>query len=325
MSYKICILGNTGNNPFNDYSWFVRTTAQGMYLNGYDVIGYDYKSHTIDQINDFLFESDVKFIFTHLTFHDNSHDKYDIMEIFDNLKNLKDVKIIHTLSDAREEPRYKGDISYAFDMALISTYYNVDKFQKYWKIPVYYWPYSSLTYDKMGTYRKELDFKKPVFPGNPYSHADRSDFLRKLQRKLNLKIIKTKSEDDIRNKTLDFSASSPCVLCLSTRYEMNNGFSDVRPYQYGGAGAIILGRPHDIQKYIIPEEMWFPFYDYNDIKAVEEQWKKINKLSTNEKNKIKENIFNFIQKYHSSKVRMAQTIELIEGKRNKLNIFLNEI
>lgn len=323
---KICILGNTGNKIEKAYSWFVCTTWQGLTLNGHEVVGFDYKSHTIEQIQEFLFSYQPHILFTHLTFHKH-HNMYDMMEIFDSLRNLYDTKIIHTLSDAREEPRYKGDISNAFDMALISTYYNVEKFQNYWKVPVYYWPYSSLTYEKMGNYKKELDFGKPVFPGNPYSHEDRTKFLNMLKSEMDIKIIKTKSKDDIRNRTLDFSVSSPCVLCLSTRYDMNNGFTDTRKFQYGGAGAIMLCRPHEYGYKIIPEDMWFTFksYDKDGIKEIKEHWNKIEKISNFEKNNLRIKIFNFMQKYHSSKVRMKQTIELIEGKRNKLDIFLDEI
>ena len=130
MKYNICILGNTTNNIKNSYSWFVKTVYQGCVLNGHNVVGFDYKSHTIDEINDFLFSNKFDVIFTHLTMHQH-HDKYDMMEIFDNLRSLYGTKIIHSLQDARSEPRYNGDISNAFDMALISQYKNIEKFQNY--------------------------------------------------------------------------------------------------------------------------------------------------------------------------------------------------
>lgn len=323
MSYKIVILGNTGNNIDKAYSWFCLTLSQGLKLNGHEVVGFDYKSHSIEQIRDFLFDYKPDILFTHLTMHGH-HDKFTMMEVFDNLRSLFGTIIIHTLSDARTEPRYSGDISHAFDMALISTYKNINKFQKYWNIPIHYWPYSSLTYNSRGKYKKELDFGKPVFPGNPGSHKDRANFIQKLQSNMDVKVIKTKSKDDIRGRTLDFSASNPCVLCLSTRYEMNNGFTDVRKYQFGGAGAIMICRPHDIASKIIPDNLWFPFYSYDNrgVEQVKEYWDKIKKMGDNEKNKMKQKVFDFIQKYHSSKVRMQQTIELIEGKRDKLDIFL---
>jgi len=48
-------------------------------------------------------------------------------------------------------------------------------------------------------------------------------------------------------------------------------------------------------------------------------------MSDEEKFKMKERAFNFVQKYHSCKTRMAETIELIKGNRNTLNIFLNDL
>lgn len=130
MAYKICILGNTGKNINQAYSWFVKTAAEGMRLNGHEVVGFDYKSHSIEQIRDFLFDCEADIIFTHLTMHQH-HNKYDMMEIFDELRSLTGTIIIHTMQDARSEPRYTGDISHAFDLALVAQTENIEKFQKY--------------------------------------------------------------------------------------------------------------------------------------------------------------------------------------------------
>ncbi len=322
--YNICILGNTKRDIRNAYSWFVKTTYQGFSLLGHNVIGLDYKSHSIDQIEDFLFNNDIDVLFTHLTMHDH-HDKFRVMEIFDNLRSLNGTTIIHTLQDAREEPRYKGDISSAFDLALVSQYENINKFSNYWNIPVHYWPYSCMTYNEMGNYNPKLDFDMPVFPGNPYSHRDRAEFLSKLKQSLNIKIIKTGSKEDIRDKTRDFSVSSPCILSLSTRYDYNiEGYIDTRPLQYMGAGGILICRPHKGQENVIPDDLYFPIWDYSwdSVEQIKEYWNKIKKSDLNEKRK---EIFNFIQRYHSSKERMRQTLELIEGKRDKLDIFLEDL
>jgi len=123
----------------------------------------------------------------------------------------------------------------------------------------------------MGKYRPELDYKMPVFPGNPNSHLDRSEFLRKLQNIMKIKIIFTKSGEDIRNKTLDFSASSPCVLGLCTRYDKKiYGYNEVRPYQYMGAGALMIMRDYNINKYIFPKDIYFGFDDYKNPEVVKE-------------------------------------------------------
>jgi hypothetical protein len=40
---------------------------------------------------------------------------------------------------------------------------------------------------------------------------------------------------------------------------------------------------------------------------------------------LKKKAFDFIQKYHSSKERMRQTLEIIEGKRSRLSVYLSDL
>lgn len=319
--YNICILGNTGKNPFTAYSWFVKTVAQGFCLNGHNIFGLDYKSHTIEQIEKFLFNNDIDILFTHLTFH-RHHDSFRIMELFDNLRRLNGTIVIHTMNDARSEPRYTGNISSAFDLALVGQYENIEKFQNYWKIPVYYWPYSGLTYSKMGEYNSKLDFGKPVFPGSPNSHSDRTKFLEKLKNKIDMKIIPTKSKEDIRDHTHDFSISNPCVLGLCTGYEYPiKGYFDVRPIQFLSSSAIMIMRKYENMDKVIPDELYYPIYGYDDKDAdqVKEYWEEIKKKDLI---KFRKEIFNFMQRYHSSKERMRETLEIIEEKRDQLDVFV---
>lgn len=321
--YKICILGNTKRNIDRSYSWFVKTVQDGFQHLGHEVIGFDYKTHSVKQIQDFLFSNDIDILFTHLTMHGH-HDKYRMMEVFDDLRRLKGTIVIHTMQDARSEPRYAGDISHAFDLALVGQYENIPKFQKYWNVPVYYWPYSGLTYSEIGRYDSNLDFKRPVFPGSPNSHPDRSAFIKKLQQKMNIKIVSTGSKEDIRGQTKDFSMSSPCVLGLCTRYDLPiEGYWEVRPMQFLSAGAIMIMRKYKNMHKVIPDELYYPIHGYNDKNAeqVKEYWKEIqNKDLT----KFREEIFRFMQRYHSSKERMKQTLELIEGERDQLDVFIKE-
>jgi hypothetical protein len=176
----------------------------------------------------------------------------------------------------------------------------------------------------MGTYKQELDFGMPVFPGNPNSHEDRSEFLRKLQSVMKIKIIKTKSSEDVRDRTVDFAVSSKCILGLCTGHATSNHFLEVRPFQYGGSGAVMIIRKFKNMDDIIPENLYYPIngYDVEDAKQVKNHWKHIQKIDTS---KLREQMFNFIQTYHSSEVRMKQTVEILEGKREKLDIFLEEL
>lgn len=314
-NYKICILGNTGNNPHTAYSWFVKTTAQGFSLLGHEVIGFDYKSHTIEEIKDFLFNKDIDILFTHLTMHKH-HDKFKMMEIFDNLRSLKDIIIIHTMQDARHEPRYADDISHAFDLALVGQTENIEKFQNYWKIPVYYWPYSSLTYNKIANSVSDLKFKEPVFTGSAGSHKDRSDFIKKLQQIMSIKIIQTGSKQDLRNRTSELSVSAKCILGLCTGYDIS-GYLEVRPWQYLGTGACMIMRKFKDMDKIIPEHLYYPIYDYSweSVYKVKELFDKIQKTNTGP---MRREAFNFIQRYHSSKERMKQTLQVIEDKKDKI-------
>ena len=307
--YTICILGNTKGDIRNAYSWFAKTVYDGFSRLGHNVFGLDYKSHSLDQIENFLFDNNIDVLFTHLTMHEH-HAKFRVMEMFDSLRSLNGTIIVHTLQDAREEPRYKGDISHAFDLALVSQYENINKFQNYWNVPVYYWPYSCMTYDEMGEYNPKLDFNMPVFPGNPGSHRDRADFLSKLQKKINMKIIRTGSKQDVRSQTKDFSVSNPCILSLSTRYDYNiKGYIDVRPLQYLGAGGILICRPHKGQEKIIPDELYFPIknYSWESVDQVKEYW---NEIKNSDLSDMRKETFNFLDRWNEEYKNRSKKIEI---------------
>lgn len=321
--YKICILGNTTKDISKSFSWFVLTTYQGLRLLGHEVVGLDYKSNSFNKIYNSLLNYKPDILFTHLTFH-NFHKTEKMLELFDILRHSFDTKVIHSVQDARTVPRYNGDISYAFDLALVGQRQTLKKLSKIWKIPTYYCAYSSLTYSRMGVFRPELYFDGlPVFTGNPDIHTDRKNFVKLLQRNLPIKIINTNSHENLRHNTLDLSASCNCVLGLCTGYNIN-GYIDVRPFQYLGAGAFFIGRKFKKMENVIPDKYYIPFHNYSEKDAlfIKEQtlkWRKKNK------NPMRNTAFTFIQKYHSSKVRMQNVLNLIEGKQETTKSLLEEI
>jgi hypothetical protein len=69
------------------------------------------------------------------------------------------LKVVHTCNDARTKDRYMGDISGAFDLALVGSYPYGYKLSKAFNVPVFFCPYSSLTYDKMANFAPDLAFK----------------------------------------------------------------------------------------------------------------------------------------------------------------------
>ena len=313
---KVVILGNTNLN----YSWFVRTFTQGLILNDIDVVHINYRTTGLDKLNKAITHLRPDVIITHLTFHNIKIYPIDrILGLFKDFRRKYNIKIIHILGDARTEPRYNKCINESFDFVLMNQTENLEKFRNYWKVPVYFCPYSSLTYDNTGIYHKNIDFGKPIFTGSN-SHKNRCNFIKRLKEKIQIQIFKTQSKDDKRNQTLGLSVSNKCILALCTGYDIKH-FMDVRFFQYLGAGACVVGRTFKGMDDIIPRHLYYPIDDYSDV-SVEKVVGYWEMLKTKDTSRMRINTFNFIQKYHSSKKRMKDLIEIIEGKRNKFDVFL---
>jgi len=316
---KICILGNTGNMIGLAYSWFVKTVYEGFILLGHEVIGIDWKSNSLEHIEEILFSYEPDIIFTHLTFHGQKPIER-VFELFDSLRSVFGTIIIHTLQDARHIPRYSGNLNNFFDLALVGQIENIDNLKRLWKIPVYFWPYSSLTRDRIAPINKSLSFIDPVFTGSVTAHTDRSSYIRKLNHTMKIMSFITKSSGDLRNRTPELSSSASCILGLCTGYDIG-GYIDVRPFQYLGCGAFMISRKFKWQDRIIPDDIYVPFYDYKDpmiIKNLFDEWR------TKDKEPIRKKAFEFIQRYHSSKVRMQNTLNIIEGKQDTVKALIEE-
>lgn len=300
---NILLHGNTKKG----YSWFIKTAIEGFHLNNCKIYQVDYKSTSIDDFKKKLWSAKPRIVLTHMTFH-GFHDIPKLLQLFRDYKKSFKTKIIHTLGDARKIPRYEKDISGSFDFALINQKQYINKFQKYWKIPVFFWPYSSLIYNKIANPIPELSFKIPVFTGSPEMHQDRKKFINDLSKLIPIKIIKTNSKEDLRNRTRELSASAKCILGLCTGYDIG-GYIDVRPFQYLGSGAFMIMRKFKWMDNIIPEDLYISFDSYDNPQVVFDLWKKYKKMDT--KN-IREKAFKFIQENHSSKIRMGQVLCLSE-------------
>lgn len=316
---RIMILGNVGNNIATAYSWFVKTTYLGFTELGHKVKGIDWKTNNLDFIRKEVYKFQPRIIFTHLTFHGHK----SINDCFRLFKQFKDngIIMVHTLQDARKEPRGKMNISEAFNIAFTSQLENLGKFKDYWRVPTYFWPYSSLTLDKMPPVTEKYKFKHPLFTGSHLSHRDRSDFIRRLQNVMPLRIVGTKSPEDLRDATPYVSVSAKCILGLCTGYNIG-GYIDVRPFQYLGCGAFMISRKFKWQERILPDDIHVLFHSYKDPMVVKDLWKEWKKKDTWP---IRKKAFEFIQKYHSCKVRMENTLKVIKGQQNSVKALLAEL
>jgi hypothetical protein len=305
---KAVILGNTKLG----YSWFVLTFTQGLMLNGVNTGHIDYKSTPLQQIKKKILDFKPDMIFTHLSFHNHIHPIDRVLNFFKDIKNHIDVKVVHTCNDARTEDRYMGDISGAFDLALVGSFPMVMNCEKAFKVPVFFCPYSSLTYDKMANFAPDLAFKNPVFTGSPGAHRtgwadNRAVFIEKLQQIMPIKIFKTQSGNDLRSRTPELSVSAKCILGLCVGYEIP-GYMDVRPFQYLGTGAFMIMRKFNGMDEFIPDDLYVPFHNYDDPRYVKKLWDRYKDKDTTE---MRENAFNYIQQNHSSMRRMQSVLSLI--------------
>lgn len=306
---KAVILGNTNLG----YSWFVKTFTQGLMLNEIDVRHIDYKSTSLQQIKNKLLNFKPDMIFTHLSFHAHIHPTNTVLNFFKDIKKHIDVKVIHTCNDARTKDRYMGDISGAFDLALVGSYPMVTNCNKVFKVPVFFCPYSSLTYDKMANFAPDLSFSKPVFTGSPNAHRtgwadNRAGFIEALQRIMPIKIFKTQSGQDLRNRTPELSVSAKCILGLCVGYEIP-GYMDVRPFQYLGTGAFMIMRKFNGMDQFIPDDLYVPFYNYDEPQYVKKLWDRYKKYDMSDMRKM---AFEYIQFHHSSERRIKDVLHLIK-------------
>lgn len=302
---KAVIYGNTKLQ----YSWFFKTFKQGLELNNHNVYLIDYRSTPPANAYRMLEKIKPHVCFTHLTFH-KIYSSDVIMNMYRDCRRKLGIKMVHVLMDAREEPRYNSNISHAFDCALLSQTKNLEKFKNYWRIPVHYFPYCSLTYKNMAPVVKSLQFKEPVFTGNPMAHEDRIAFLAKLQKLMSIRTFVTQSANDLRHLTPELSSSAWAILGLCTGYDID-GYMDVRPFQYLGAGAVMIMRKFKGMDNEIPPDLYYSFDSYSQADA--ELVKEIYNKKCYQKNNIemRQKAFNFIQQNHSSKVRLKAIMEAV--------------
>lgn len=313
---KFVILGNTKLG----YSWFVLTHRQGIKLNGHELWEIDYKSTPLNNIASVLKSIKADFVFTHLTFHTSVHPTDRVLQMYRDVNRAVGTKFIHTLNDARTVDRYMDNVSDAIHCAFVGNTDCIDSCRDAWKIPVFFSPYSSLTYDSIAKRAPDLSFKDAVFTGSVGAHGDRSSFIKKLQERMPIKIFQTQSGNDLRKRTPELSISANNILGLCTGYDIDH-YIDVRPFQYMGCGAVMTTRVFMNMDDIIPYHLFYPFYGYSDEDADEVKSIHYN-FCQSDNMKLREKAFKFIQDHHSCKVRIGDCIDVLTGKRDRVRSFI---
>jgi len=312
VSYKAVIIGNTKLS----YSWFVLTHRQGLKLNNWEVLEIDYKSNSLGTIKKRILDYKPDVIFTHLSFHSHINPINAVLQFFKDIKNRLPVRVVHTCNDARTHDRYMGNLQGCFDVAFVGTSPMVENCRKSFGIPVFYSPYSSLTYEKMADFAPDLAFNKLVFTGSRNAHktgfdVNRADFLNRLNNKVPMKFFQTQSGNDLRHRTPELSVSAKAILGACVGYsEKYYGYMDVRYYQYLGTGATFIARPFTTTNKIIPDDLYLSFDNYEEdgIKQIKEHYQRCLK---EDMTSMKIKAFNYMQQNHSSKIRIADELAII--------------
>lgn len=310
---KIVFLGNVLPSLDKTYSWYIRTMSQGLRILGHNVCGIDFKTNSPEVIKKKLIELNPSIVLTHMVLRGNIHPLEKMLPVLNDCRK-HGMKIIHSMQDAKLDPEYNKKISGAFDCALIGHRNNLKKLCSLWGVPVVYFPQSSMTYKEMSSSVPKYEYQRPIFLGSPNTHKDRKDFINKLRKIMRFGIIQTKSSQDIRNVTWEFSASAKCILGLCTGYNID-GYSDARIWQYLGAGGFLIQRKFlNIDK-VIPDDLYIPFFGYGN-KDAEYVKEMVDKHISSYNLEIRERAFKYMQQNHSSVVRANNMVKYIMGEQN---------
>lgn len=273
-----------------------------------------------DQVN--FFKPHI--ILAHMIFNKKPHDRDHVFEMLRGFR--KDgIKICYHMGDARKLPRYEGDISEIVDMGLVNNSI-FDKFSKIWNVPCYHWPYGCMPQNDILNYNSVPNIYKCVvgFTGslstNPnHVHFGRTRFVNTLEDNgIEIRTFPNSETGNTRFQTAEMATGADRILGFGMGEDID-GYLDVRPFQYIGAGAVYT---HNISaamdKFFVSGIHYIAYRDVNDF---------INKLRYGPRmvESIRRQGFEFCQKHHSMKARVQFILDLFDGKVDKPKIYLEDV
>jgi hypothetical protein len=220
-------------------------------------------------------------------------------------------KVIYHMGDARDKPRFNGPINNCVDLALVNRSGN--QFSKIWKIPTIHWPY-------MCFYQKEIaDYDEQYACGMAFTgsldggqhHKPRKDFINGLKG-VGIKLFPTRDTGNTRFLTAELSSSANSVLGMQMG-EQIEGYQDVRPFQYIGAGALYFHDHHNNMDLFFDDKIHYVGYNRNDKNDITSKHKHYTE-NKEKAQKIRQQGFDFCQKHHSSKQRVENILRYFDGK-----------
>ena len=315
--WRIVILGNI----IDYYSYFTYGMLEGAIRNGAWAKTVQLIGRSVKDIRDELVWFKPHFIIAHMIF---GPLRNDVLSMLHDLRRKMGTKVVYHMGDARMTPRYPHPINEWVDLGLVN-HGMFDHFSAIWRIPCIHFPY-------MCFYQKDIaDFDHRyasaiAFTGDFDSsthHGPRKAFVNNLKRLIKIKTYPTPETGNTRFQTAELAASSDAVLGMQMGTDIPL-YQDVRPFQYIGAGAVYF---HDecegIDTFFMPGKHYIP-YERDNAKHLIEQYNKYVISKPDRGYSIRRAGFEFCQKYHSTKERVASIIRYFEGA-DPLPLYKNQI
>jgi hypothetical protein len=306
--YRIVILGK-----WNSYlSYFLMGSLQGVFLNGSLARSVSLENNTINEVAEQINFFKPHAILAHTIFDNLPHRE----QLFNILRKSRreGTKVFYHAGDARPDPRYPKPINDIVDYVLINHWpmmpsYNV------WKVPCIHWPYMALNQDKLAepvdVYKCDLAFTGSL--SDNQHHAPRARFIQQLKSKISVKVFPTPESGNTRFQTPELAASAGSVLGFQMGLDVS-GYQDVRIWQYCGAGALYFHDKHPVVERFFRDGVHYVGFERDNIEDFYNKWQHY-RNNQDESNNIRQQAFEYVQKYHSSKERMKQVINILEGKK----------
>jgi len=317
---RIATLGDWDNY----FSYFLSGTMEGAIQNGCWFRPINIRIGK-KQIKDNIIEFRPHILFAHMLYSQILKEPEGTRNILRKLRQSLNMKVYYHLGDARTEPRYPHNISDHVDGCLINQTENLDKFSSIWGVPCYYWPYGCFYQERIAEPIKEFSHDL-VFTGrlsNKGVHAHRTNFVRKLQKIMPIKLYPDDNYIDTKLLTAEVAASAKAVLGVCAGYNIE-GYMDVRPFQYPGAGAFLMQRYYIGMYRVVVDEEHMVIFRHDDVDKFVELYKKwMDKPE--EINRIRNTAFEFFQKHHSYYNRVWDIINITFNNAEKCKIFLEDL
>lgn len=304
------------------FSYYLMGITQGSILNGHLHYSIPIRQSVRDieaQINYYK----PHIIFGHMLFSENltfmNGEDYPISELHYIIRKMKrkwGIKVIAQEGDAKAEPRLPQPISDLIDLCLVNSK-RYPRFSEVYQVPCIHWPYFALNQETIS--EKERRFRQHVvFTGNVtkriegHLHHGRHEFLEKLNNRVRLKIFPDAHTGNTRFCSAAIAASANAVLGIQHGFHVD-GYLDTRPFQFCGAGGLYFHSDCDaIKQFFIPNYHYVP-YEHMNADSFMEQYNRYMR-DYKRANLIRQQAFEYTQKYHTAKHRIQMALDALEGK-----------